>query len=200
MKGMQQHCMSVTFFLVRDKYLPTSTSCQFKGSKHFGLKEIHKEGPADGDAERLPWSAGVFWNAGIPARPALQDLMQQGKGCNKRSVRCYTDLDIYGWKERLQKQRPGSRLSPGLVQLMWRSLLLPLLPSPPQHSTVLVSSFSSHPYFNNMAKWRYFFLAYLCCFAFWLPSKHHSSCTNPALSVLFFSLHTRFVEPSRPLL
>lgn len=43
------------------------------------------------------------------------------------------------------------------------------------------------------------FLAYLCCFAFWLPLKNHSSCTNPALSILAFSLHTGFVEPSRPL-
>lgn len=46
------------FFLAKDQYLSTSTRCQFKGSTHFGLKEVHEEGPADGHAEGLPWSAG----------------------------------------------------------------------------------------------------------------------------------------------
>lgn len=60
MKGMQQHCRSGPFFSARDKGSPTFTSCQFKGSKHFGLKEVHEEGPADGHAEGLSWSPGVF--------------------------------------------------------------------------------------------------------------------------------------------
>lgn len=140
MKGMQQHCRSGPFFSARDKESPTFTSCQFKGSKHFGLKEVHEEGPADGRAEGLSWSPGVFWNAGIPAKPALQDLLQQRKGFNKKSVRRYSDLDIQEWRERLQEQRPvfwgsGSRLTPSLVQSMWRSLLLPPLPSLTQHTT-----------------------------------------------------------------
>lgn len=85
------------------------------------------------------WGASLvswgFLKCRNASQTALQDLLQQGKGYNKWSVRCYSDLDIQGWKERFQKQRPRSRFSPGLVQFMWRSLLLPLLPSPPQHTT-----------------------------------------------------------------
>lgn len=99
------------------------------------------------------------------------------------------------WKERLQKQRPGSRLSPGLVAVHMEK---PTPGSPPLHNTGHYWSPHSPATLISII-WQnestYSFLAYLCCSAFWLPSKHHSSCTNAALSILGFPLH-RFVEPS----
>lgn len=40
----------------------------------------------------------------------------------------------------------------------------------------------------------YSFLSYLCCFAFQLPSKHCSRCTNPALRILFSPSHRYYPQ------
>lgn len=163
-KGIQQHCRSGTFLLVRYKYSPTSTSCQFKGPKHFGLKEIPKVKPADGHAEGLPWSAGVFWNAGMPARQHCRTC------CNKEKAIINDQLDVtvtLTYKDGRKDSRSRDQ-DPGSAQAWCSSCgeAYSCLSCPPLPSTLLVTSFSSHPYFSNMAKWKYFFpcIPVLLCF------------------------------------
>lgn len=115
--------------------------------------------------------------------------------CHKEKAIIKYQLDVtvtFIWKNgrKDSRNRPWSRISPGLVAVHVEKLTPA---SPPLHSTAQYWSPHSPATLISII-WQnentYSFLAYLCRFAFQLPLKHHSSCTNPALSILFFSPHT----------
>lgn len=75
---------------------------------------------------------GFFCTAGVPARPGPQDLLQQGKDWEERSVRCHSGLAIWAWKERLRKERPAcwnSGSSPCSSLASWDGEAYSCLPS-----------------------------------------------------------------------
>lgn len=82
---------------------------------------------------------------------------------------------------------------PGAVHVEKPTPASPALPSPahywsPHSPAILISVIWQN---ENTS-----FLAYLCCCAFWLPLKNHSSCRNPALSILFLPLTQGLWSPA----